>query len=150
MDLILWRHAEAEDSYPDHARELTDKGQEQAKKMAKWLNHHLPENTRILVSPAVRAQQTAKPLELPYKTLESLSPGSSAQEILHAAGWTSAKDAVLIVGHQPALGVAAAIAITGKPHYWCIKKGAIWWITTRHRSEVEQAIIKAVLTPDLV
>ena len=34
MELILWRHAEAEDGYPDLERALTEKGHEQAKKMA--------------------------------------------------------------------------------------------------------------------
>jgi phosphohistidine phosphatase len=37
MELILWRHAEAEDGIPDMARELTSKGKKQAKHMAAWL-----------------------------------------------------------------------------------------------------------------
>ena len=32
MELILWRHAEAEEGYPDLERALTEKGHEQAKK----------------------------------------------------------------------------------------------------------------------
>ena len=69
MDLILWRHAHAE-SHPegdaglqgdalDLKRRLTDKGERQAKRMADWLDRHLPANTLILVSPARRAQDTA-------------------------------------------------------------------------------------------
>lgn len=54
MELILWRHAEAEDGYPDHERALTEKGHEQAKKMAAWLKPRLPKDTQILVSPADR------------------------------------------------------------------------------------------------
>ena len=54
MELILWRHAEAEDGAPDIARELTAKGHKQATKMAEFLRPRLPENTRILVSPARR------------------------------------------------------------------------------------------------
>ena len=33
MNLILWRHADAEDGIPDEQRRLTAKGQKQAKKM---------------------------------------------------------------------------------------------------------------------
>ena len=34
MDLILWRHAEAEDGMPDAGRKLTEKGLKQAQQMA--------------------------------------------------------------------------------------------------------------------
>ena len=34
MELILWRHAEADDTVPDLKRELTDKGRKQASRMA--------------------------------------------------------------------------------------------------------------------
>ena len=63
MDLILWRHADAEEGRDDHARRLTPKGIKHAERMAAWLDEHLPKNARLIVSPAVRAQQTAKCLE---------------------------------------------------------------------------------------
>jgi phosphohistidine phosphatase len=150
MELILWRHAEAEDGFPDEERALTPKGEEQAKKMAAWLKKHMPKDTRILVSPAKRAQQTANALELPFTTLPELAPGASPQVLLNLASWDTSKGAVLIVGHQPSLGMAAAIAMTRKTHYWCVKKGAIWWVASRVRAEEEQAIIRAVITPDLL
>ena len=37
MELILWRHADAELGQPDSERRLTDKGHKQAARMAKWL-----------------------------------------------------------------------------------------------------------------
>ena len=42
MDLILWRHAEAEDGVgkPDTERELTKRGRKQAERMAEWLRPH--------------------------------------------------------------------------------------------------------------
>ena len=54
MQLILWRHAEAEDANgkDDLDRALTKKGHLQAERMAKWLRSRLPEDCRILVSPA--------------------------------------------------------------------------------------------------
>ena len=59
MDLILWRHADAEPGEPDDQRRLTAKGKKQARRAAEWLHGNLPNSARILVSPAVRAQQTA-------------------------------------------------------------------------------------------
>ena len=150
MELILWRHAEAEDGYPDMERALTTKGIEQSKKMAAWLKARMPKDTKILVSPAKRAQQTASALDLPYTTLAELAPERSAHELLKTANWDTSKGSVLIVGHQPTLGIAAAIAMTHKTQYWCVKKGAIWWIASRIRAEEEQAIIRAVISPDML
>ena len=59
MELILWRHAEAEMGEPDEGRALTAKGHKQAWKMAEWLDHNLPNSCKILVSPATRTVQTA-------------------------------------------------------------------------------------------
>jgi len=45
MNLILWRHAEAEIQRPgqdDIERELTAKGRRQARRVAKWLDARLP------------------------------------------------------------------------------------------------------------
>jgi phosphohistidine phosphatase len=150
MELILWRHAEAEDGYPDHERALTEKGHEQAKKMAAWLKPRLPKDTQILVSPAKRAQQTADALGLPFTTLPEIAPGGSPQDLLKAANWDTSKGSVLIVGHQPTLGLAAAIAMTRKTQFWCVKKASIWWIASRIRAEDEQAIIRVVISPDML
>jgi phosphohistidine phosphatase len=81
MELILWRHADAEDGFPDIDRALTTKGQEDAKKMAAWLKPRLPKDTKILVSPAKRAQETASALELPFTTLDALYPDPSPQSL---------------------------------------------------------------------
>ncbi len=150
MELILWRHAEAEDGFPDEERALTPEGVAQAEKMAAWLKAHMPKDIKILVSPAKRAQQTASALNLPFTTVNELGPGASAQTLLSFANWDTTKGAVLIVGHQPSLGMTAAIAMTRKTHYWAVKKGAIWWLASRIRAEEEQAIIRAVITPDIL
>lgn len=150
MELILWRHADAEDGFPDEERALTPLGLAQAKQMAGWLKKHMPKDIKILVSPAKRAQQTASALNLPFTTMDELAPGASPQAVLQLANWDTTKGAVLIVGHQPSLGIAAAIAMSRKVQYWSIKKGSIWWLASRIRAEEEQAIIRAVITPDLL
>ncbi len=150
MELILWRHAEAEDGFPDAERALTPQGIAQAEKMAAWLKAHMPKDIKILVSPAKRAQQTASALNLPFTTVNELAPGASPQTLLSLANWDTTKGAVLIVAHQPSLGMTAAIAMTRKTHYWCVKKGSIWWLASRIRAEEEQAIIRAAITPDML
>lgn len=65
MDLILWRHADADDwveGCDDMERSLTPRGLKQAARMATWLDRQLPEGTRVLCSPARRCQQTATAL----------------------------------------------------------------------------------------
>ena len=59
MDIILWRHADAEYGPPDLQRRLTDKGHRQAEAAAKWLNRHLPADYQVWASEAARSQQTA-------------------------------------------------------------------------------------------
>lgn len=149
MHLILWRHAEAEDGNDDLARTLTPRGREQAAQMAAWLKKHGPSDLRVLVSPAVRTRQTADALGLSYQVVDSIAPGCAPQAVLQAAAWPEAEGAVLVVGHQPTLGGAAALALTGTPSYWSVKKGAIWWLGTRQRDDDAQIVVRAVLTPDI-
>lgn len=150
MNLILWRHAEAQDTSPDIERILTAKGRKQAEKMAAWLKSQLPSDTQILVSPAARAQQTAQTLSEQFTTLAELAPGASADQLLGAANWPIAKGTVLVVGHQPSLGMAAAKALTGKADYWSVKKGAIWWLCSRVRGDERQTVLHAVFSPDML
>jgi len=150
MDLILWRHADAQDGSPDLARELTSKGHRQAAEVAKWLKRHLPTDNEILVSPAARAQQTAQALTHDFKTVEEIGPGASYEAVLTAAGWPSRKATVLVVGHQPALGQIAAWLLAGEAAEWSIKKGAIVWLSNRAHGERHQTVLRAAISPDLL
>ena len=152
MELILWRHAEAEDggdTTPDHKRRLTARGDKQARQIARWLQKQLPRKARILVSPAERTQQTAKPLERTYEIEPKLAIGATALDLLAAAGWPGQNETVLIVGHQPALGRVAALLLGGKEADWSIKKGGVWWFSSRERDGEEQVVLRSVLNPDV-
>ncbi len=151
MDLILWRHAEASELHEgrdDLERALTAKGERQAHRMAEWLNQRIAHSTRILVSPAMRCQQTAKALGKKFKTLPELAPDSNGEALLKAARWPDASEPVLIVGHQPVLGLVASYLLTDTPQPWTIKKGAVWWIRGRNREDTAQVILQAVQAPD--
>ena len=151
MDLILWRHAEAFEMREveiDLDRALTPKGERQAQRMAEWLNKRLAHSTRILVSPAVRCQQTAKALGKKFKTLAELAPDGNGEVLLKAARWPDASEPVLVIGHQPTLGFVASYLLSEQPQAWTIKKGAVWWIRSRNREDTEQVILQAVQSPD--
>jgi phosphohistidine phosphatase len=148
MELILWRHAEAHDGSPDLARELSGKGQKQADKMAAFLRARIPADTRILVSPAKRTQQTAHALTKHFHTEEALAPGADAQEILDAIGWPDLDTTILIVGHQPALGQIAALLLANSKTSFSVKKGAVWWLC-RHTSEGDhQTNLRLAIAPE--
>lgn len=150
MDLLLWRHAEAEDGFPDSKRKLTARGEKQAAQMGEWLKKHAPKNLRILVSPAVRCQQTAKALGLPFETDKRIGTDSNAVSLLAAAGWPDGgkASAVLIVGHQPTLGQTAALLLSGEAADWTIKKGAVWWFSNRTRNGETQTVLRSATPPD--
>lgn len=147
MDLILWRHADAADGSPDAARELTPKGVKQAAVMAAWLRRELREPVTVLASSAARAQQTARAYTDAVQTQPGLAVGASPARILQTAGWPDTPGSVVVVGHQPALGAAAALALTGKALPWSIRKGAIWWLRS---GGAEPPLVVAVITPRLV
>lgn len=151
MDLILWRHAEAQllkEGQDDLQRPLTPKGERQAARMAEWLNHRLAQSTRVLVSPAVRTQQTAKALDRSFKTVAGLQPGADVSALLQAARWPDGGEPVLIVGHQPTLGLLAARLLAGVDQAWPIRKGAVWWLRRRERNGQAQVVLQAVQGPD--
>lgn len=150
MDLILWRHAEAADGVPDMARKLTAKGQKQAQDVAQWLRPRLPKHTRIIVSPAQRTLQTVKALTEEFEIVRDLAPGASPTSVLAAANWPDEKGAVLVVGHQPTLGMVAALLIAGEPMPWSIKKGGVWWLSHRVRGEEPQVVLRTVTGPDFI
>ena len=148
MELILWRHAEADDAVPELKRELTDKGRKQAARMADWLNPRLSQDIRILVSPATRAVQTAQALGRDYEEATAMGPGASAKDLLGAAGWPDAVSPVLIVGHQPTLGQVAMQLLAGQTGDLTIRKASVWWFHGRERGGQLEVVLRAVATPD--
>jgi len=151
MDLILWRHAEAVEQHGtivDLDRPLTPKGERQAQRMAEWLNQRIAHSTRILASPALRCQQTAKALGRKFKTANELAPDGNGEALLKAARWPDASEPVLVIGHQPTLGLVASFLLTDTPQPWTIKKAAVWWIRGRNREDHDQVILQAVQSVD--
>ena len=146
VDLVLWRHAQAQDGTPDEARALSAKGTRQAERVAAWLRERIAGHVTLLASPAARAQQTAQAYGAAIRTRSELAPDATPERILGAAGWPHGDGTVIVVGHQPALGAAAALMLTGRPAPWDIKKGGVWWLRSRSGAP---PLVVAVITPRL-
>jgi phosphohistidine phosphatase len=150
IELLLWRHADAEDGIPDAGRALTKKGLKQAKQVAVWLKPRLPRNCLILASPAKRAQQTAAALDLPYTTEPRVGLHADVADLIAATNWPRHPGTVIVVGHQPTLGQLAAWLLSGNRADWTIKKGALWWFSGGAGHGDAQAMLRAVVSPDLL
>lgn len=153
MDLILWRHAEAEeaaDGVDDAARPLTSRGEKQAARMAAWLDRQLPEGLRVLASPARRTEQTARALGRKFKMRAELLPGGTVQDLLELAQWPRARGAVLVIGHQPVLGQAIAQLLKLQSPECAVRKGAVWWLRQRQRLDHCETVLMTVQSPEFL
>lgn len=150
-DILIWRHAEAQENAAtglDADRALTAKGFADAQHMARWLKKHLPKETVIFCSPALRCRQTldallalSKKKTYQVEYTEILALESHAKKILrHLSETTYAT--VLLIGHQPLLGeVVSGLLFECGEQSFAIKKGAVWWL--RHQQNREVAALLA-------
>lgn len=148
MELILWRHAEAEYDPNDMERALTPKGERQAHKVGQWLERNLPDSCRILVSPAKRAIQTADAIGRKYKIVPEIAPSATPQALLLAANWPQRKEPVLLVGHQPTLGLVAGQLLTGLDVALNVRKAHLWWIMQREKEDGSEVFLKLMMSPE--
>lgn len=154
MELILWRHAQAEDTEPDAERALTDRGRKDAVLVGGWLCKRLPEHgATVLSSPTRRTRETADLLHERYRVagrievLDALGPHATAADALRVAGWSEPRDGcVILVGHQPWIGAAAALALTGEARPWPMRKAGFWWL--QHRGG--DVRVRAAMSPELL
>ena len=153
MDLILWRHAEAVELDlvgDDMMRYLTPRGEKQARRMADWLDRQMPDGAKVLVSPAVRAEQTASALGRKFKISAALAPLATSEQLLELVQWPHGKGCVLVVGHQPTLGKVIAQLLGLHDSECVLKKGALWWLRYREREGVGQTVVVTVQSPEVL
>ena len=153
MDLLLWRHAHARDALQgesDMDRPLTDKGRRQSEKIAHWLNKHLPKESLVLCSPAVRTVQTVQVLGRPYQLCEQIRPDSSAASLLAACQWPHAATPVLVVAHQPFLSQTVS-QLLGLPltQPMSFRKGSLWWLCGEVTGSSSAVKLLTIQDPDL-
>ncbi len=153
MDLIFWRHSEtteALDGQADAERPLTARGERQALRMAHWLERQLPESTKILCCPSVRAEQTVIPLGRKYKLREELSPNAYIDDVLTLAQWPLNKNSILLVTHQPLIGEIISQLMQIQLQELVVRKVSVWWLRSRFKDEKPQTMLVTVQTPELL
>ncbi|MDI1308347.1 MAG: histidine phosphatase family protein [Methylotenera sp.] len=155
-NLIFWRHAEAEihsKSGADCDRALTKRGHKDAIKMAKWLSQHLPSNTFVLCSPAIRCLQTVAALQalssIHVEVADYLSVDSTPEIIASKVNNNDINQTILIIGHQPNLGALITKLLGMNEDACAVKKGAVWWLRQRMNEGVLQTYLYTVKHPNL-
>lgn len=117
MKVWILRHGEAQSrARTDAERELTERGREEVLRSAAHLQGQPLQ--RIIVSPYVRAQQTAEQVRQalgfagPVVTVPWLTPDSDPREVLDSLDAYASED-VLLVSHQPLVGALIGLAVHG-------------------------------------
>ena len=119
MNLYLLRHGEAESVATDSAgRQLTEAGHEEVENVARQFAARHVNLDRCLVSPALRAQQTARTFldqifhPPAVETVDALDPTHRAADAM--AVLDNIKDSnILLVGHNPLLSELLALLTDG-------------------------------------
>jgi phosphohistidine phosphatase len=118
----ILRHGEAANTTPDAARALTQAGREQVMRSAAHLVGEPLQ--RILASPYVRAQQTARLVHeslgerVALHTVDWLTPDSDPDDVIAELGRLQLHN-VLLVSHQPLVGMLLGLLDRGQrvsPH----------------------------------
>lgn len=157
MNLILWRHAHAQDGHPDLERPLTELGHRQAARMADWLRERLPPVFILAVSPAARARATAAALQSMTGAVACLeprlAPGCKVSDLLDVVQWPlgpgHGERTVVVVGHQPSLGMTAAHLLAEQSAAWRVRRGGLWWLSQREHHGMVEVVVQAVIGPEL-
>ncbi|HLZ35854.1 MAG TPA: histidine phosphatase family protein [Nitrospira sp.] len=124
MDCVLVRHGIAlerdEWEGQDADRPLTERGAKRVAQVAAGLRWLGAQPTQILASPFLRAVETARILQAAFtgrsaiRRADELLPDAVPEQLLLLLQELSAEACVLCVGHEPHLGLAASVMLTGK------------------------------------
>jgi phosphohistidine phosphatase len=155
MLIVVFRHGPAGSSDPDRwpddrLRPLTEKGKERTLRASCGLARLVPAPDAIYTSPLKRAAETAKLLTRALgapraETLEELSPGGSARRTIEALLRHRAADTIVLVGHEPDLGVLAG-ALCGL-RALPLKKAGACAIETHGKARLGAGVLRWMLPP---
>ncbi|MBI5315377.1 MAG: phosphohistidine phosphatase SixA [Nitrospirae bacterium] len=125
MDCILLRHGIAverdEWKGTDGDRPLTEKGKQRVREVAAGLSRLDVQPTLVWSSPLIRALETAKivhrslQVRSAVQIVDALVPNAPPDRLLSILHDLPPESCVLCVGHEPHLGMVAAVLLAGKP-----------------------------------
>lgn len=133
MILYVLRHAEAveaRDTLPDQWRYLTEKGRAVAEKMSSVIAKSGPKTRLTITSPLTRAVQTAEVAAQKacrrnvIVASALLLPGGEVSELVAYLKSGLAAKRVMLVGHEPQLGLLVASLLGRNDAAVPLKKGA--------------------------
>lgn len=154
MDLIIVRCPDLESDGEISSKDgLSKKGWRDAESVVEWLKQHAPKDLRVLSSSVKGAYQFAQRIDPSATKIRQIGPKANATDLMAAAGWPSGRKPTLIVAHQPAVGNLVSLLLVGEESNWSVKKGAVWWLSSRRDDTGVKASahsIIAVLTPSLL
>ncbi|MDP1658995.1 MAG: phosphohistidine phosphatase, partial [Methylotenera sp.] len=117
-----------------------------------WLNQHLPPTTEILCSPARRCLETAEALynisQHEIKIADFLSVEGTVEQIAKKIINDDSSKTILVIGHQPNLGLLISKLLGMNENACVVKKGAVWWLRQREVNGVLQTYLFTVQHPD--
>jgi len=165
LELLLLRHGIAEERSPgraDAGRALTDRGRQRTRAVLRKASGLGLQADRLVSSPLIRASQTAEialalGLAPALELAESLAPGGDPLPLVQAwlASGRSGEPAtrrLLLVGHEPDLGLLAARMIGAGPGSITLRKAGLALLefgTRGHGSDspLGQAGLRLLLSP---
>ena len=151
MDLILWRHCDAEPGVPDDARRLTARGVAQAARVAHGSTPICPIPAAFSCLRRYARRQTAQALRSSIRARSrEIGTGGSVAALLAATNWPDSREPVLVVGHQPTLGRVASFLLAGEETDRAMPKGAVWWLSNRPRESGTAVVLKVAIGPDFI
>jgi phosphohistidine phosphatase len=120
MHLYLLRHADADTPAEiDEQRFLSEKGMMQSNRVARFCDAHNIHPQHILSSPLRRAHQTAAAVAALLKselvTVRWLACGATPEAILERLDEYKTSASVMLVGHEPDIGILVARLIGSRP-----------------------------------
>ncbi|MGO2241403.1 MAG: phosphohistidine phosphatase SixA [Halomonas sp.] len=119
--MLIMRHGEAAPGFPDHARQLTPRGVQEAEAMTNWLAQRVAKGElpmpRLYASPYVRAQQTAQvlcdALGIGLETLDFITPDDAPATVGNWLLEQAEGAPIMLVSHMPLVGNLAGWLVKG-------------------------------------
>ena len=158
MDCILLRHGIAverdEWEGPDADRPLTERGAKRVAQVAAGLSWLDVQPTHVWSSPLIRAIETAKIVHRVLRVrsavqiVDALLPDASPDRLLSILHDLPPESCVLCVGHEPQLGIAASVLLSGRASAsFPLKKAGACLIELSIPAKPGRGVLRWWLTP---
>jgi phosphohistidine phosphatase len=158
MDCVLLRHGIAverdEWEGPDGDRPLTERGAKRVAQVAAGLNRLDVRPTHVLSSPLIRAIETARiahsllRVRSAMRIVDELLPDAPPHRLLSILHNLPPESCVLCIGHEPQLGMAASVFLSGRVSAsFPLKKAGACLIELSIPAKPGQGVLHWWLTP---